>query len=178
MRKVFLMCSIILLSGGVVMAQGKKKKNRDKGNEAPLVIESAANVTPATSGAIAPTPTTTLKPEDLAFTDVIHDFGTIMEGPDASFVFTFQNNGNEPIVIQKAQPSCGCTVPSFSNEPVPPGGTGKIDVSYHTKGRPNAFSKSITVVSNAGTKVLTIKGTVEKAPTSSVPENTSMMRTN
>jgi hypothetical protein len=160
------------------MAQGKKKKNRDKGNEAPLVIESAANVTPATTGAIAPTPATTLKPEDLAFADVIHDFGTIQEGPDASFVFTFKNNGNEPIVIQKAQPSCGCTVPSFSNEPVPPGGTGKIDVAYHTKGRPNAFSKSITVVSNAGTKVLTIKGTVEKAPTSSVPENTSMMRTN
>jgi hypothetical protein len=179
MRKLFLALSIVLLSGGIVMAQGKKsKRNRDKDKEAPLVIESAANVTPASANTEPTTPASNLKIEDLAFTDLTHDFGTVMEGPDATCVFTFKNNGTEPIVIQKAQPSCGCTVPSFSSEPVAPGATGKIDVAYHTKGKPNAFSKSITVVSNAGTKVLTIKGTVEKAPTTSVPENTSMMKTN
>jgi hypothetical protein len=59
-----------------------------------------------------------------------------------------------------------------------PGGTGTINVSYHTKGRPNAFTKTISVVSNAGTKVLTIKGNVEKAPAGSVPENSSMIKTN
>lgn len=178
MRKLFLALSIILLSGGVVMAQGKKgKKGRDKDKGEQLVIESAANATPANLNAAPAAPATTLKVEDLDFTDVVHDFGTVMEGPDATCVFTFKNNGKEPIIIQKAQPSCGCTVPSFSSEPVAPGATGKIDVAYHTKGKPNAFSKSITVVSNAGTKVLTIKGTVEKAPVSSVPENTSMMKT-
>ncbi len=176
MRKLFLALSIVLLSGGVVMAQGKKnKKNKDK--ETPLVVESMANATPVTTGDAPTAPATNLKIEDLAFADVVHDFGTVMEGPDATCVFSFKNNGTEPIVIQKAQPSCGCTVPSFSSEPVPPGATGKIDVAYHTKGKPNAFSKSITVVSNAGTKVLTIKGTVEKAPSSSVPENNSMMKT-
>ncbi len=179
MRKLFLSLTIILLSGGLVMAQGKKsKKNKDKGNETPLVIQSAADATPNDVSAAPSAPATTLKAEDLAFTDVVHDFGTVMEGPDATCIFTFKNNGTEPIIIQKAQPSCGCTVPSFSSEPVAPGATGKIDVAYHTKGKPNAFSKSITVVSNAGTKVLTIKGTVEKAPASSVPENTSMMKTN
>lgn len=177
MRKLFLSLTIVLLSGGLVMAQGRKNK-KSKNTEAPLVIESAANATPANVSTTPSAPATTLKAEDLAFTDNVHDFGTVMEGPDATCVFTFKNNGTEPIIIQKAQPSCGCTVPSFSSEPVPPGATGKIDVAYHTKGKPNAFSKSITVVSNAGTKVLTIKGTVEKAPTSSVPENTSMMKTN
>jgi hypothetical protein len=86
--------------------------------------------------------------------------------------------GKEPIIIQKAQPSCGCTVPQFSSEPVAPGATGTINVAYHTKGKPNPFTKTITVVSNAGTKVLTIKGNVEKAPTGSVPENVSMIKTN
>jgi hypothetical protein len=176
MRKLLMVFSIILLSGGVAMAQGRKgKKHKEK--EAPLVVETMANATPASTGEAPAAPATTLKIEDLAFTDVVHDFGTVMEGPDATCVFTFKNNGTEPIIIQKAQPSCGCTVPSFSGEPVPPGATGKIDVAYHTKGKPNAFSKSITVVSNAGTKVLTIKGTVEKAPVSSVPENVSMMKT-
>ena len=182
MRKVFLLSFVVLLSGGVVMAQSrkerKKKKEKTENVQAPLVVESAANATPATTGEVSAAPATTLKVEDLEFTEVVHDFGTVMEGPDAKCIFTFTNKGKEPIVIQKAQPSCGCTVPSFSSEPVAPGATGKIDVAYHTQGKPNAFSKSITVVSNAGTKVLTIKGTVEKAPTSSVPENTSMMKTN
>ena len=174
MRKVFLTLGVILLSGGLLMAQGKKSKKKDKAK-----TEQAETAVSAQAVTAAPNaPSTSLTLEDMAFTDNVHDFGSIPEGPDANFVFTFKNKGKEPIIVQKAQPSCGCTVPSFSSEPVPPGGTGKIDVSYHTKGRPNAFSKSITVVSNAGTKVLTIKGTVEKAPASSVPENTSMMKTN
>jgi len=181
MRKIFLLSCVVMLSGGVVMAQSRKerKKNKEKSEtvQAPLVVESAANATPATTGEISAAPATTLKVDDLEFTETTHDFGTVMEGPDAKCIFTFVNKGKEPIVIQKAQPSCGCTVPSFSSDPVAPGATGKIDVAYHTQGKPNAFSKSITVVSNAGTKLLTIKGTVEKAPTSSVPENTSMMKT-
>lgn len=174
MRKLLLSAGIVLMSCSVLLAQEKKsKKDKKKEKQQTETTATSAVATPA-----ATAPATSLKVDDLAFTDMVHDFGTIPEGPDASCVFTFKNNGKEPIIIQKAQPSCGCTVPSFSGEPVPPGGTGKIDVAYHTKGKPNAFSKSITVVSNAGTKVLTIKGTVEKAPSSSVPENTSMMKTN
>jgi hypothetical protein len=173
MRKLLLSAGIVLMSCSVLMAQEKKsKKEKKKEKQQTETTVATAAATPAAA------PASSLKVDDMAFADMVHDFGTIPEGPDASCVFTFKNNGKEPIIIQKAQPSCGCTVPSFSGEPVPPGGTGKIDVAYHTKGKPNAFSKSITVVSNAGTKVLTIKGTVEKAPSSSVPENTSMMKTN
>lgn len=175
MRKLLLSAGIVLMSCSVLLAQDKKsKKEKKKGKEN---TEASVSATVATAAAPA-APASSLTTDDLAFADMVHDFGTVPEGPDASFIFTFKNNGKEPIIIQKAQPSCGCTVPSFSSEPVPPGASGKIDVSYHTKGRPNAFTKSITVVSNAGTKVLTIKGTVEKAPASSVPENTSMMKTN
>ncbi len=170
MRKFILSLSVLLLSAGVTMAQHKKHK----GNDADQKATPAAAATPTTSA----TPATTLKADDMAFKDAIHDFGTVSEGPDATCEFTFKNNGKEPIVIQKAQPSCGCTVPSFSSEPVPPGATGTINVAYHTKGKPNAFTKTITVISNAGTKVLTIKGNVEKAPTGSVPENVSMIKTN
>jgi hypothetical protein len=53
-----------------------------------------------------------------------------------------------------------------------------IKASYGTQGRPGHFEKTLTVFSNAGTKMLSFKGTVEKAPESSVPQNTSMMRTN
>ena len=164
MRKFILSLSVLLLSAGVSMAQ--HKKNTDVVSN--QTVATTTNATPAT----------TLKADDMAFKTNVHDFGTVQEGPDATCQFTFKNNGNEPIIIQKAQPSCGCTVPSFSSEPVAPGAMGTIDVAFHTKGKSNAFTKTITVISNAGTKVLTIKGSVEKAPTSSAPENVSMIKTN
>jgi hypothetical protein len=165
MKKILLSLGVLLLSASVSMAQHKKHKNDD-----------AQTATPTTT--VNATPATTLKADDMAFKDATHDFGTIVEGPDATTEFTFVNKGKEPIIIQKAQPSCGCTVPSYSSEPVMPGATGTINVAFHTKGKANAFTKTITVVSNAGTKVLTIKGNVEKAPTGSVPENVSMIKTN
>lgn len=172
MKKVILSLGLFLLSAGVTMAQGKKHKHDgDKSDKQQTV----ATTTPA---AATSAPATTLTADNMVFKSEVHEFGTVAEGPDATCEFAFTNTGKEPIIIQKAQPSCGCTVPQFSSEPIPPGGTGKINVAYHTKGRPNPFTKTISVVSNAGTKVLTIKGNVEKAPTSSVPESSSMMKTN
>jgi hypothetical protein len=166
MKKVILSLGVLLFSAGITMAQHKKSSAT---NENPQTMSTPA---PATAAA------TTLKADDMSFTATTHEFGTVPEGPDATCEFTFKNTGNEPIIIQKAQPSCGCTVPSYAKEPVAPGATGTINIAYHTKGKPTPFTKTITVVSNAGTKVLTIKGVVEKAPTGSVPENTSMLRTN
>ncbi len=171
MKKTILSLCLLLLSAGIAMAQHKKHKGDDASNDKQQTVSATA---PAATSA----PQTTLKADDMAFKDMSHDFGVVPEGPDATTEFTFTNTGKEPIVIQKAQPSCGCTVPSFSSEPILPGGKGTINVAYHTKGRPNAFTKTISVVSNAGTKVLTIKGNVEKAPTGSVPENNSMIKTN
>ena len=171
MKKTILSVTLLLLSAGITFAQHKKNKESDN----QPAITSNAEV--PKDIALAPA-ATTLKPEDMAFADATHDFGTVSEGPDATCEFSFKNNGKEPIIIEKAQPSCGCTVPQFSKEPVAPGATGIINVAYHTKGKPTPFTKTITVVSNAGTKVLTIKGTVEKAPTGSAPENASMIRTN
>lgn len=169
MRNVLLTLGIVAVSCSMASAQGKTEMKGGAVQHSNM----PANVTvPAAQQATAK-----LDIEDLAFESNIHDFGTVVEGPDATCKFIFTNKGKEPLVIQQAKPSCGCTVPKFSSEPVPPGGTGTIDVAYHTKGKPSPFTKSITVISNAGTKVLTIKGVVEKAPDSSVPENTSMMKT-
>ena len=175
MRKVLVTLGLICISGGVLFAQ-KKKHDKSAAETDVKTVSTPAPASPATPPASATS--TTLKADDMAFENLTHDFGTVEEGPDATCVFSFKNAGKEPIIIQKANPSCGCTVPSFSSEPVPPGATGTINVAYHTKGKPNPFTKTITVQSNAGTKVLTIKGNVEKAPTGSVPENNSMLRTN
>lgn len=180
MKKLVLLLSMAVMISGVAIAKDKKKKKKDDTTTTQAAVQlDGAPALSANAPAAPATPATTLKVDDMAYSETSHDFGTVEEGPDATCKFTFVNKGNEPIIIQKAQASCGCTVPSYSNEPVAPGKTGTIDVAFHTKGKPaGPFTKTITVASNAGTKVLTIKGSVEKAPTTSVPENTSMIKTN
>jgi Protein of unknown function (DUF1573) len=169
MKRIFFSLGIVVLCVGAAFA-GKKKDKKAPETETKTIATTAVKDSAKSA--------TTLKSDDMAFEPLTHDFGTVTEGPDATCVFQFKNMGKEPIIIQKAQPSCGCTVPSFSSEPVLPGATGTINVAYHTKGKPGSFTKTITVQSNAGSKMLTIKGTVEKAPTGSVPENSSMLKVN
>ncbi len=176
MKKLVLLLGVILICGNVAEAKNKKKKTES--TDQALQINNDTKL-PGASTATPTTPATTLKADDMAFSDLNHDFGTVLEGPDATCKFTFTNKGNEPLVIQKAQASCGCTVPTYSKDPIAPGQTGTIDVAFHTAGKPaGPFNKTITVTSNAGTKILNIKGSVEKAPATSVPENTSLIKTN
>ncbi len=163
MRKSLLTLAILALTGGAVFAQGKK-------------LAPAMEKKPVTT-AVAPAPAATNQTENtMKFKDEKHDFGTVQEGDPAVYEFTFTNTGKEPILIQNAKGSCGCTVPSYSKDAVAPGKTGTIKVSYNTKGRPGPINKTVTVQSNVGTTVLHIGGNVEKAPASSVPENQSMMK--
>jgi hypothetical protein len=103
------------------------------------------------------------------FDKIEHDFGKVTEGPQATTEFTVKNIGKEPLTISNVQASCGCTVPSWTKEPIAPGATGNIKAIYNTQGRPGPFTKSLTVTTNKGNKVVTIKGLVEKAPDTSVP---------
>jgi len=168
MKKMFLSFGIMLLAATAAMAQTKKAP---KGG----VVD---NKLTAQTAATAPTNASTLTVDNIKLDNDSHDFGTVSEGPAADHIFMVTNTGKEPLVITKVQPSCGCTTPSWTKEPIAPGKTGEIKASYGTQGRPGTFTKTLTVFSNAGNKVLTIKGNVEKAPTSSVPENSSMIRTN
>lgn len=100
----------------------------------------------------------------IKFETETHDFGTVKEGVQATYEFKFTNTGKDPLVLSNVSASCGCTTPTWPREPIMKNKTGVIKAVYNSQGRPGPFTKSITVVSNAGTKVLTIKGTVEKAP--------------
>ena len=92
------------------------------------------------------------------------DFGTIKEadGP-VTHAFTLTNVGNAPLVITRASASCGCTKPKFSTEPIAPGKSTKIEVTYNPAGRPGQFVKTVAVYSNGkeGAFILRIKGVVE-----------------
>ncbi|MDX2189668.1 MAG: DUF1573 domain-containing protein [Bacteroidota bacterium] len=100
----------------------------------------------------------------IKFDTQTYDFGEIKEGEMAIFDFTFTNTGNAPLILGNVQPSCGCTTPEWSRDPVAPGEKGKIKAMYNTIGRPGFFNKSINVTSNGepASAILYIKGSVNK----------------
>jgi hypothetical protein len=98
---------------------------------------------------------------EFKFEEETHDFGKIPQGKPVSYEFKFTNTGETPLIITAADPSCGCTVPKFSNVPVKKGETGVISVGFNAAAV-GTFTKTITVKSNAKTpvKYLYIKGEV------------------
>lgn len=100
---------------------------------------------------------------EFKFETETHDFGKIPQGTPVTYEFKFENIGTEPLIINKVESTCGCTVPEYTKTPVKPGEQGKISVTFNAA-QATPFSKMVTIRSNAKTpvKALYIKGTVVK----------------
>ena len=107
------------------------------------------------------------KPAQIKFDNVSHNFGSFSEKePVVSHSFTFTNIGEQPLVINQAIASCGCTVPKYTKEPIAPGEKGEIKVTYNGEGKfPGHFKKSITVRTNGAVEMtrLYIEGDMQPA---------------
>ncbi len=112
-----------------------------------------------------------VKSQKISFIESEHDFGEIDEnGGSVSYTFEFLNEGNSPLVILSVKPSCGCTTPNWSKDPIGPGNKGFIVAQYDPRGRPGVFRKSLAVISNSETNsekisnstYIYIKGKVNK----------------
>ncbi|MBL7865466.1 MAG: DUF1573 domain-containing protein [Cyclobacteriaceae bacterium] len=88
--------------------------------------------------------------------NLVHDFGKIKQGVPVTHEFSFVNKGKAPMIITNAQPSCGCTIPSWTKDPIPPGGQGYVKATYNAAS-PGAFDKSVTVTANVETGVVTLR---------------------
>jgi len=103
----------------------------------------------------------------ISFGETTHDFGKFKEADGTvTHKFEFVNTGGRDLIIQNVSASCGCTAPSWTRKPIPPGGKGFVAATYNPAGRPGAFRKYVTVISNSnpGSARLTIAGEVEAKP--------------
>ena len=92
-----------------------------------------------------------------------HDFGVFKEeNGKVTCKMQLVNTGNEPLIIVKAQAGCGCTVINYPEEPIQPGDTAAVGITYNPSGRPGQFSKQVLIFTNTIPKrtVLEISGNV------------------
>jgi|JI61114C2RNA_FD_contig_51_1512707_length_1163_multi_3_in_0_out_0_2 hypothetical protein len=92
----------------------------------------------------------------------VHDFGTIAEGQIVETEFIVTNTGESNLIISDAKGSCGCTVPQPPKEPIKPGDSAPIKVSFDSKGKPGAQEKTVTITTNTenGHEMFKIKANV------------------
>ncbi len=102
---------------------------------------------------------------DIKFDTTSINLGTLTDKePKKTVSFKFTNTGTAPLIINQAHASCGCTVATFTKDPVQPGESGTIDVTYNSKGQyPGHFKKTISVRTNAKQQMvrLSIEGSIE-----------------
>ena len=101
----------------------------------------------------------------LAFENTVVNYGSVAQGSSPYRTVKFTNKGKTPLIIKHCESPCSCLIASASTEPVPPGGTGEIQLKYNTA-LVGTFNKTVTVHSNAKkTVVLSVKGIIRAVAT-------------
>ncbi len=72
------------------------------------------------------------------------NFGKIKQGVPQKGTFTVTNIGKTPLIIEQANPTCGCTISDYTKEPIAPGKTGVINATYNAAAMGH-FEKHLTV---------------------------------
>ena len=83
------------------------------------------------------------------FENTIFNFGVLEQSDKREHIFKFENRGTIPLIILSVKSSCGCTIPSYSETPIQPGGEGEIILNYNPEGKKGVQEKKVIVTSNA-----------------------------
>ncbi len=85
------------------------------------------------------------KVSDVAkFTSEKVDLGKIKQGTPTKGTFYVTNISNAPLIIEQANPTCGCTISDYTKEPILAGKSGYINATYNAAAMGH-FDKHLTV---------------------------------
>lgn len=139
MKRILFIVAIMLIAGMAFSQENAPKKVNKENNQSENVE----------------------KRSDILFDKLVHDFGAIEKGGDASCVFTFKNVTKKPITLTNVKTSCGCTAADWPKEPIAKKKKGSIKVKYDSN-RIGKFTKTIKVFieGNENPIQLEIRGTI------------------
>lgn len=166
--KVGLLIVVAGALGFLGYSQYKKGSNDIESRPAVTATENpGAAVSPAAAAA-KPANTAGKASQDraktsLKFDKIEHNFGKMKQGDQVECVFKVTNTGNEPLIIEEAHGSCGCTVPDYPKDPIPAGQTRDIKVKFNSAGKKGSQKKTVTLTANTDPiqSVLTIMAEVD-----------------
>lgn len=99
----------------------------------------------------------TKKADELAkFTELKYNFGKIKQGVPVTHVFEFANLSDQPLVIESATASCGCTTPTWPQQPTAKGKSNKVTAGFNAAA-PGTFEKTIFVKITGADQPLELK---------------------
>jgi|SRR5699024_3561962 len=159
MKKVVLMLAAV---AAISFTSCKNNKTSDKMSDNTAKSEEMAKN--ANDEKASKDDNATNKYPELTFDESSYDFGTIDEGEIVQHEFTFTNTGDAPLKVMKARPSCGCTVPSWSKDPIAPGEKGHMMVKFNSRGKHGKQNKTVRLTTNTkkGNEILRFTAMVNK----------------
>ena len=139
MKRIFFIVAILLVAGMAFSQENANKKVKQDKSQTENVE----------------------KRSSIIFDKLVHDFGALEKGGDASCVFTFKNVTKKPVTLTNVKTSCGCTAADWPKEPIAKKKKGSIKVKYDSN-RIGKFTKTIKVYIEGEENPiqLEIKGTI------------------
>ena len=92
----------------------------------------------------------------LVFREELYEFDPVNAGKVIKHNFAFTNTGLVPLLITSARSTCGCTVPRYPTGPIPPGGSGVVEIAFDTKNKSGYQNKPVTITANTYPAATTI----------------------
>jgi len=80
----------------------------------------------------------------IKFAETKHNFGKIKQGVPVTYDFSFTNISAQPLVIENATASCGCTTPTWPQQPIMKSQTDKVKAGFNAAA-PGPFEKTVFV---------------------------------
>jgi hypothetical protein len=172
MKKLVVLICALFLTGSLAFAQNEKAVNQKNKAKTGKVAKDPNTKQVSADNKADDKADNSSSGAEIMFKETNHDFGNIPFKGNGSYEFVFVNTGTEPLILTQPKSSCGCTVPEWPKQPILPGESNVIRVTYKNTDRPGAFNKYVTIFSNAAVNKevkLHIKGTVEPEPTDASP---------
>lgn len=85
----------------------------------------------------------------VVFCKIMHDFGDMNQNEEVGAFFWVKNAGETPWVVKNVETGCNCTRVHYTQEPVQPGDSSRIDISFNSRGLYGVQIKTITIFDNS-----------------------------